>query len=182
MILKEAKCDKTVFLTPSRTLIVQDGQGEEEIFKGRDEGERRGYAKAVEELRRFTTLLHTIADKLIEQKKAMLNQLKPEVIDFSLEIAEKVIRKELSDPKAHEKLINSLLNQAIKTFSGESLTVYLASDDLVMFQERCPLQGGNINYAEDAMLQCGDCRIEAKSGVLTAHISRELEDLRAKFS
>ena len=182
MIVKDAKCEKVVFLTPARTLIAEEGHELSEIYKGSDEGERRGYAKAVEELRRFTTLLHTIADKLLEQKKAMLTQLKPEVIDFSLEIAEKVIRKELSDPKTHEKLISSLLNQAIKTFSGEPLTVYLAPDDLILFQERCPLEGGAINYSSDPLLQCGDCRIEAKSGVLTAHISRELEDLRAKFS
>lgn len=189
-IIREARCENTLFITSNGELIsskenqdsVLEAELECAIYKGRDEGEKRGYAKAVEDLKQLMTLLHTIADRLMEQKKQLLTQLKPEVVDFALSIAEKIIRKELSDPKAHEKLVHSYLNQAMKIFVGEALRVYLAPDDLVMFQERFPLEGGNITYLADSLLQQGDCKIVAKSGLLSAQITRELGDLRDKLS
>lgn len=182
MIIKGAKKGSAVFVTPNGELMTSCTDIDQEIYKGRDEGEKRGYAKAVEETKQLIALLHTIADRLMEHKKILLTQLKPEVVDFCLAVAEKIIRKELGDPKAHEMLVHSLLNQAMKTFTAEALTVYLAPDDLVMFQQSFPLEGGQITYLADSLLQQGDCRIVAKSGLLSAQITRELEDLRAKLS
>ncbi|MCH9609750.1 MAG: hypothetical protein S4CHLAM45_01410 [Chlamydiales bacterium] len=190
MIIRDAKCDKIVFLSENRELLpteqredlLYENEYKNAFSKGKEEGERRGYAKAVEELKSLTLLLHTIADKLVEQKEQLLSEMKPEVIDFSLTVAEKIIRTELAQPKVHEKLIHSLLNQALKHFGNHPLKVFLAPDDLVLFQQTFPLETGSIRYLSDPLIQRGDCRIEAASGLLNAQINRQLEDVRAKLS
>ena len=57
------------------------------------------------------------ADKLIEQARKnienqkidALNQIRTQIAELSVEIAEKLIKKELSEDKEQEKLVNSML-------------------------------------------------------------------------
>jgi F-type H+-transporting ATPase subunit b len=43
------------------------------------------------------------------ERQAMMSQVKKEVVDLSLEIAEKVLRKELSDKTSQEQLVKNLV-------------------------------------------------------------------------
>lgn len=53
------------------------------------------------------------ARKLIEdEKRAAMNELKDQVATLSVEIAEKILMRELSDKKAQSELINDILNQS----------------------------------------------------------------------
>ncbi len=47
-----------------------------------------------------------------QEKVAMVAQMKKDVAAFSIEIAEKVLRKELSDKKAQESLVSNLISEA----------------------------------------------------------------------
>ncbi len=47
-----------------------------------------------------------------QEKTALVAQMKKDVAAFSIEIAEKVLRKELSDKKAQETLVSDLITQA----------------------------------------------------------------------
>lgn len=47
-----------------------------------------------------------------QEKVAMVAQLKKDVAAFSIEIAEKVLRKELSDKKSQESLVSNLISEA----------------------------------------------------------------------
>ena len=46
------------------------------------------------------------------EKKAAINDLKVQVANLSLDIAEKILKKELEDSKAQKDLINTLINEA----------------------------------------------------------------------
>lgn len=53
------------------------------------------------------------ARKLIEdEKRAAMNELKDQVATLSVEIAEKILMRELSDKKGQSELINDILNQS----------------------------------------------------------------------
>ena len=53
------------------------------------------------------------ARKLIEnEKRAAINELKDQVATLSVEIAEKILMRELSDKKGQSELINDILNQS----------------------------------------------------------------------
>jgi F-type H+-transporting ATPase subunit b len=53
------------------------------------------------------------AREAIQQEKvAMVSQMKKDMASFSIEIAEKVIRRELSDKSSQEALVSSLISEA----------------------------------------------------------------------
>ncbi|CAH0994792.1 ATP synthase subunit b [Emticicia aquatica] len=47
-----------------------------------------------------------------QEKTAMVAQIKKDMASFSIEIAEKVIRRELSDKKSQEALVSTLISEA----------------------------------------------------------------------
>lgn len=47
-----------------------------------------------------------------QERTAMVAQMKKDVAAFSIEIAEKVLRKELSDKKVQESLVSNLISEA----------------------------------------------------------------------
>lgn len=47
-----------------------------------------------------------------QEKTAMVSQMKKDMASFSIEIAEKVIRRELSDKTSQEALVSSLISEA----------------------------------------------------------------------
>jgi len=53
------------------------------------------------------------AREAIQQEKvAMVSQMKKDMVSFSIEIAERVIRRELSDKSSQEALVSSLISEA----------------------------------------------------------------------
>jgi flagellar biosynthesis/type III secretory pathway protein FliH len=152
--------------------------------RGKEEGEKVGYAKAKEEMEAFLTLLQTITGKILEQKKTLFDELKPQFIEFAISLSERVIRIELSQPEKLAKLIESFLNHA--NFQGETLKIFLAPEDLVMMEsqlsklnyDKKEIKG--VRFCPESLQKRGDVRIETKTSILNFSLSRELEDLRAK--
>ncbi len=152
--------------------------------RGREEGEKIGYAKAKEEMEAFLQLLQTITEKMLEEKKRLFDELKPDIIEFALTVAERVIRIELSQPEKLAKLIESFLTHS--AFQGETLKVILAPEDLVMLESHLQkisydnkeIKG--LRFASDSFLRRADVRIETKTAILNFALSREMEDIRSK--
>ncbi|GAB3259851.1 F0F1 ATP synthase subunit B [Larkinella harenae] len=65
--------------------------------------------KATEEGKR---IIEKAREELQSERQAMVAEVKREVIDLSLNIAEKVLRKELSDKTSQEELVKSLVSEA----------------------------------------------------------------------
>ncbi|MGA0558902.1 F0F1 ATP synthase subunit B [Larkinella sp. VNQ87] len=57
-------------------------------------------------------IIEKAREELQSERQAMVAQVKREVIDLSLDIAEKVLRKELSDKKSQEELVKSLVAES----------------------------------------------------------------------
>lgn len=159
-----------------------------DVFEqGRKAGEKAGYEKAQSELGALFSLLQTISHKILEHKARLLDQLKPDLFDFSITLCERVIRQELSQPEKFAKLIDSLLTATIPSLQGELIKVYLAPDDLVNLEDHLgkiqydkkEIKG--IRFLSDPLMRRGDCRLETKTALLNYSISRELEGLRSKI-
>ena len=65
--------------------------------------------QASEEARK---LVASARESIQAEKKAAINDLKEQVANLSLDIAEKILKKELEDSKAQKELINTLINEA----------------------------------------------------------------------
>ena len=181
MIIKNAVIDKEVYLSAKRELIEeQKDETFETLFAqeyrtakelGRQEGEVVGYRRAEAELGTLLTLVQRLSQKLLEQKKRLFQQMKPEMDDLVLLIAEKIIREQLKEPNVLNKRIEGLLDLAIHAFGTEQLKVFVAPKDLNLIH----VEG--ILFLADPTLCPGDCRIEARSGIINGEITRLLEDL-----
>lgn len=91
-ILKEARVERDAMLKEAREM--KEGMLEEARNEAKAEGEK----------------LMTQAKEAIEsEKKAAVAEIKEQVANLSVEIAEKVIREELSDKKKQLKLVDDML-------------------------------------------------------------------------
>ncbi len=64
--------------------------------------------KAMEETNR---ILNNAREAIQNEKMAVLTDLKDQMTDFSLEIAKKILKRELSDPKKQEDYVKDLLKE-----------------------------------------------------------------------
>lgn len=154
--------------------------------KGKAVGEKEGYERALKEFAAFFSLIGSLTDKLLEHKKRLLQQLKPEIIDFAITVCERVIRQELTQPEKLAKMIDSLLSAGVSGLEGDMVTIRLASEDLITIEshltkinyDKREIKG--VRFVPDTSLRRGDFRIETRRGLINCSISRELEDLRSK--
>lgn len=154
---------------------------------GRADGEKVGYEKAQEEQGALLHLLGAISEKFLEQKKQLLEKLKPEMIELAIACSERVVRVELSQREKLVKLIDSLLELNVAFFEGEVVKIYLCPEDLVMIEASLTHQHSakkeikSLKFVSDSLMKRGDFRIETKQSLLNFNLSRELEDLRSKI-
>lgn len=168
----------------SHYLALLEEENEKARKSGFLEGEKSGYKKAKEESLAIYQMLQTIAQKFLEQKNALIEQLKPEIVEMAIIAAEKVIRVELSQREKLVKLIDSFLQIYISSFQAEVVKIFLNPEDLATFESAFKLDKKEIKslrFCPDKNLLQGDFRIESKSSLLNFNINRELEDLRAKI-
>lgn len=198
MIIRGERVEETAILTPTRELFISQKNGQkvsdfiaEEtrrwFFKGQDSGEKIGYEKALQESKPLFSLLQTLSEKLLEQRKNLLEQIKPELIDIALAICEKVIRNELREPEGLIQLINAVLEESRTQLKSTFVQIYLAPEDLEMIEEHLSQIHYNkqriqdLRFDADPLMQRGDCRIETQSELLNYAVARELADLKMQI-
>ena len=94
-ILSEAKAERDAMMKEAKQLkdkLIADAK-----------------EQASEEARK---LVANARESIQAEKKAAINDLKGQVANLSLDIAEKILKKELEDSKAQKELINTLINEA----------------------------------------------------------------------
>lgn len=194
-VIRGESVHETAILTSSGELLHSKKEGISDLIaeecrkafqKGFEKGEKVGHQRALEESKTFLDLLQVIARKVLEQKERLLDQLKPEIIEFSMVVCEQVIRKELSQPQALVRLINTLLNLAHPELKNDPIHIILSPEDYLLLEEifshiQYDAQKlAEIQFKSDPLMRRGDCRIETKSALLNYDISRELSDLQTK--
>lgn len=191
-IIRDGKVQTRVFLSEEGEITTAEHESsaitkllEEEYKKGFQAGLKtgikQGHDKAEDELNSFSNLLQKIVEKLLEERNALYEKLKPDLVSFCLAVSERLIRSELSDPEATTKLISSLL-ALLPADQEEMIKITLSKDDLQTisgYLEEREIKG--IRFIADNWMQRGDVKIETKSGLLHYSISREIENLREKI-
>lgn len=191
MIIRGATIHETGVLSPSGEFLTEKKEGFTDLFeeecrvafeKGVEKGEKLGYDQAREELKVFIDLLQTMSRKVLEHKHRLLDQLKPEVIEFAMTVCERLIRRELSQPEDLIALINSLLTATRNSLKGHTIAVILSPEDLQMMEAHIASMHGHplesLVFSADSLMRRGDVRLETKAGLLNYDISRELADLQ----
>lgn len=169
---------------PERPTDFLEAECHASFQKGHALGERIGYEKAYHELGLLYDLLQNVTHKLLEYKQKLLDQLKPEIVEFVIAVSERVIRKELSQPHTLARVIHTLLLAALPALKEDHLVIALAPEDYALLAQNVEWiqydlrENKEIHLLSDPLVARGDCRIETKSGLLNYDIQRELSELQ----
>jgi F-type H+-transporting ATPase subunit b len=93
-LLKEAKNERDIILAEARKL--KDAIIEESKVKAQEESAR---------------IVSSARESIQNEKMAAITDLKNQIADLSLEVAEKILERELSDPKKQEDYIKKLITE-----------------------------------------------------------------------
>lgn len=188
-----------------RTAGFEEGfnRGQEEGYKkgsseGEAKGKKEGLAEGITQGRaevetegkdRFDRAIQEaeqIAAKIRDECQGIYDMIRPEIISFSMEVAEAIVRRELKDPTKMKQLIEDLLLQAKPIVTDEPIEVFLSESDYRNLEEsletiKTPHLGtGKIQFIPKGTLSPGDLQIESSLGLLRFDIKRQLADLEAK--
>lgn len=156
--------------------------GKEEAF---EDGFKEGAQQIRSELKVAVELTNKIANSLVIKKEELFEQVKPEIIKFSLAVCEKMLRKELSQSKPFMDLLESLLDQTKSILKDADIIAYLAPEDIAMLEKEMKNIGLNHSFTNakisaDPFIQRGNCRIETALGLVNFDINRLLSHLEER--
>jgi F-type H+-transporting ATPase subunit b len=109
-LAEKTRAEMTALKADNEKLLAQARSEREAILRGAKETADKMVAesrdKAAAEGQR---ILEQAREAMQNERQALVTQMKKEVVNLSIEIAEKVLRKELSDKASQEKLVTDLV-------------------------------------------------------------------------
>lgn len=163
-----------------RNLVSRAQEDAENIKKSAfEEGYRCGLEKAEEDLDKFRASL----SDFMNAKKDVFEYIAPDILEISVDIAKKIIKKELeSDPQV---LLNTIID-VLKTVSkNEPKIVIRVKPQAVPFiKDTIPnitYQYGidsKINIVSDPSIEEGGCIFQTNNGIVDASIDTQLEIIK----
>ena len=109
---EEAKAQMSDLKSDNEKLLLEARKEREQILKEAKELKEKILSEAkITASEEGNRLISTARSEIDKEKNQALADIKKQVAEISLEVAEKVIRKELSDKNAHEALIASHLEE-----------------------------------------------------------------------
>lgn len=175
---------------------TEDFENEEEYFKKLEEEKKQrifeeGKQSAVEDLeKKFAADLsvkYEEYDKIMLSINEQLNEYQKSfdkiVIDLSFLIAEKIVKKTISQ----ETVVMDTIKEATNKIIGANnilLRLNPADMDLIKETNQSILENNsysNINYEVDERIEKGGCYIESEIGNVDARISSQLNELKSKI-
>ena len=109
-LAEKTRIEMTALKADNEKLLVQARTERDIILRGAKEASDKMIAdsrdKAEQEGKR---ILEQARESMNNERQALIAQMKKEVVTLSIDIAEKVLRKELSEKSSQEKLVSDLV-------------------------------------------------------------------------
>ena len=163
-----------------RNLVSRAQEESENIKKSAfEEGYRLGIEKASADIDNFKTEL----SKFMNAKKDVFEYIAPDILEISVDIAKKIIKKELeSDPQV---LINTIVD-VLKTVSKNEpkIIIKVRPQSVQFIKDTIPnitYQYGidsKINIVADPSIEDGGCIFQTSNGIVDASIETQVEIIK----
>ena len=163
-----------------RNLVSRAQEESENIKKSAfEEGYRLGLEKSNEDITKFRGEL----SKFMSAKKEVFEYIAPDILEISVDIAKKIIKKELeTDPQL---IINTIVD-VLKTVSKNEpkITIKVKPQAVQFIKDTLPnvtYQYGieaKINILADPAIEEGGCVFQTNNGIVDASIDTQLEIIR----
>jgi len=149
--------------------------------KGHAEGFSHGLDAGQKEITDRLARLDSIISEIDRIKERKLQELLPEIVDLSLEIARKIIHRKIEQDR---EIIVAVVREAVRKLGREEkMTIRVNPSDyetmisnLEVLREEIRLRDITIEPAES--ISPGGCYIEALSGDVDARIEEQIKELR----
>lgn len=155
----------------------------EEIKKqGFSEGYDQGNQKAMSEYTSKIQLAQEILDKAYKEKKEIINESEPFVIDLSVEIASKIIQKELETKP--ELLIEMIKQNLVYSNERSMISICVSPEDYSFVQNQRKqllesLEGQiEVKILPEHSIEKGGCVIRTSYGSIDARMDVQLKEIK----
>ena len=163
-----------------RNLVSRAQEESENIKKSAfDEGYKVGLEKAAQDLEVFRSSL----GKFMSAKQDVFEYIAPDILEISVDIAKKIIKKELeTDPQVLINIIIDVLRSISK--SEPKITIRLRPQEVQFVKDTLPnitYQYGidsNINIIADPSMEEGGCVFQTNNGIVDASIDTQVEIIK----
>ena len=150
---------------------------------GYQEGLEKARSEQAQLSERLAQDVQMAIERMNQQNRERMNQLEPEILELSLQVAEKVIALELSrQDKAYVFMVRSALRQLQ---SKDQVQVRISDQDLAHLTgriiEAIEAEGPQVEVCVDNQLAKGACLIESVSGTLDASVAVQLQNIRRRL-
>ncbi|MDK2822113.1 MAG: flagellar assembly protein FliH [Clostridia bacterium] len=185
-LINDAKVKAESILTQARKeadLILQTTYQEAERLrtKAYNDGFNEGKEAGLLNVNNLINDANEIVKKAYAEREEILARVEPEIVDFSIKLAEKIIRTELNNkPEIIKNITKDLL---VMVQDAEQITLKIHADDFnYLNQNITELQSfinqGKLKLEQDSSLSKGDCILVSEMGIIVAKITDQLERLK----
>jgi flagellar assembly protein FliH len=161
--------------------------------KGYDEGFEKGYYEGMEKAKaeieqKYSALLSAmqgLAGTALAEKHKIINNTEADIVDLSIEIAKKVVDRELT---ANKSIIINFVKEAIKKLEDkEKIIIYAHPQDIELikshrdeFKELVDTID-TLHILPDELLEPGECRLESMSEIIDTDINYQFGEIKKKL-
>ena len=163
-----------------RNLVSRAQEEAENIKKSAfDEGYRTGLAKAAVDIEELKNQIK----EFVGAPKEVFEYIAPDILEISVDIARKVIKKELqSDPQVLLDMIVDVLKKVAKnepkvTIKVNPQTVMFLKDSLPTVTYEYGIEA-KINIVADPSIEEGGCVFQTNNGIVDASIDTQIEIIK----
>ena len=164
--------------------LVSRAKEESELIKKSafEEGYRKGIEQANADLEQFRNQLVAF----MQAQKEVFEYIAPDILEISIDIAKKIIKKELeTDPQIVINIIIDVLKNISK--NEPKVNIKVKPQAIQFIKETLPnitYQYGidtKINIIGDTSLEDGSCIFETNNGIVDASINTQIEIIKKAF-
>ena len=180
----QQQCERLLQETQLKVAEIEREAYEKGFSEGQRAGGEVGEKMAEALLKQYSTSL----DALNKLRREIFTTSEREVIHLSLEIARKIIRREVA---IDEELILTLVKVALSRVADQALITVRVSPRDYHFLDRhhaAGLMGADVGtlsesvkLVEDPLIARGGCIIETESGTIDARVEEQLREIEKGF-
>lgn len=161
-------------------------RAQQEAIAIKEQASKEGYENGLKNAAESIDELKEVIEEFFEYKDVMYEKLSADILEISIKVAEKIIKKEV---EMSNEVLHSIVNDALKTLSKDENKIILKVNptDVEYAKELVPklLSTGQfeakIFVTGDMEVDEGSAIIETSNGVIDANISTQLELIKEAF-
>ena len=165
---------------------IREDAKKEGYSQGFIQGQADGEEKSLTYTKEVLNELKELIVKSIEEYKASVKELEPEIVELALNISEKIIRHEVS---SYSKMAFEQAGAALARLNDRSKVTIRANkldleqlnnyrDQLIALQDDIK----ELIIVEDLRVEEGGCIVESPSGAVDGRLSNQLDAVKKGFS